>query len=64
MMKQITWDDQWIGYDDAETHAMKKSWANEQCFGGVMYWSIDFASGAGRYVLSQYVLSRERARRC
>ncbi|KAJ3547829.1 hypothetical protein NM208_g1311 [Fusarium decemcellulare] len=42
MMKQITWDDQWIGYDDEETFAEKKAWADGQCFGGTMIWSIDF----------------------
>ncbi|KAK8051637.1 glycoside hydrolase superfamily [Apiospora rasikravindrae] len=47
MMKQITWDDQWIGYDDEETIARKKAWADNQCFGGTMAWSIDFNSGAG-----------------
>ncbi|KAF2155198.1 glycoside hydrolase family 18 protein [Myriangium duriaei CBS 260.36] len=46
MMKQITWDDQWIGYDDAETHKLKRAWADSRCFGGVMYWSIDFYSVA------------------
>ena len=35
MMKQITWADQWIGYDD-ETIALKKAWADGQCFGGKM----------------------------
>ncbi|KAH6671248.1 glycoside hydrolase superfamily [Halenospora varia] len=49
MMKQITWGDQWIGYDDAETIKMKQDWADGQCFGGTMVWSVDFASGAGRY---------------
>ena len=47
-MKQITWDDQWIGYDDAETVAMKKKWASGYCFGGTMVWSVDFDSGTGR----------------
>ncbi|WZH40929.1 Chitinase [Fusarium acuminatum] len=42
MMKQITWDDQWIGYDDEETFADKKAWADGYCFGGTMVWSIDF----------------------
>ena len=42
MMKQITWDDQWIGYDDLETIANKKSWADKMCFGGTMIWSVDF----------------------
>ncbi|KAL8686698.1 MAG: hypothetical protein Q9218_006925 [Villophora microphyllina] len=47
MMKQITWDNQWIGYDDEETAAMKKKWASGYCFGGTMIWSIDFKSGNG-----------------
>lgn len=48
MMKQITWDDQWIGYDDEETFAAKKAVADSMCFGGTMVWSIDFqAVGSG-----------------
>jgi chitinase len=48
MMKQLTWDDQWIGYDDDETFAAKKAWANSRCFGGTMVWSIDFqVAGSG-----------------
>jgi chitinase len=47
MMKQITWADQWIGYDDADTIAMKKQFANNLCFGGTMAWSVDFNSGEG-----------------
>ncbi|CAG7560691.1 unnamed protein product [Fusarium equiseti] len=47
LMKQIAWDDQWIGYDDEETFAAKKAWADGFCFGGTMIWSIDFqASGS------------------
>ncbi|KAF1955249.1 glycoside hydrolase [Byssothecium circinans] len=45
IMKQISWDDQWIGYDDEETMAEKKKFANSQCFGGTMYWSVDFQPG-------------------
>lgn len=47
MMKQITWDDQWIGYDDAETIALKTAFADNLCFGGTMIWSIDSYSGIG-----------------
>ncbi|KAK5989970.1 Acidic mammalian chitinase [Cladobotryum mycophilum] len=47
MIMQITWLDQWIGYDNEETFALKKAWANGQCFGGTMYWSVDFNSGVG-----------------
>ncbi|MCJ1248162.1 hypothetical protein MMC30_005379 [Trapelia coarctata] len=46
-VKQITWDDQWIGYDDNDTFAMKLAFANSQCLGGTMIWSIDFDSGVG-----------------
>ncbi|KAI1269774.1 glycoside hydrolase superfamily [Xylariaceae sp. FL1019] len=44
MVKQLVFEDQWIGYDDDETIAMKKSWADGLCFGGTMVWSIDFDS--------------------
>jgi hypothetical protein len=47
MMKQLNWQDQWIGYDDEETVAMKKQFANNMCFGGTMAWSVDFNSGIG-----------------
>jgi chitinase len=48
MMKQITWDNQWIGYDDEETFAAKRAFADSLCFGGTMIWSIDFqATGSG-----------------
>lgn len=50
MMKQISWDNQWIGYDDTETIALKKQWASKLCFGGTMIWSVDFNSGIGRSV--------------
>lgn len=46
-MMELTWDDQWIGYDDESTIARKKAWADDQCFGGTMAWSVDFNSGAG-----------------
>ena len=47
MMKELTWSNQWIGYDDLETIAMKKQWASSHCFGGTMIWSVDLYSGAG-----------------
>ncbi|PSR80523.1 glycosyl hydrolases family 18-domain-containing protein [Coniella lustricola] len=47
MMKYLVWSDQWMGYDDLETIAMKKNWASEHCFGGTMIWSIDLYSGSG-----------------
>lgn len=50
MMKQISWGNQWIGYDDMDTIALKKQWASNMCFGGTMIWSVDFNSGVGRSV--------------
>lgn len=47
MMKSIQWADQWIGYDDEETVAMKKAWADDYCFGGTMAWSVDYVPAAG-----------------
>ena len=48
MVKQLSYDtDQWIGYDDEETFALKIQYADNACLGGTMIWSIDFDSGAG-----------------
>ncbi|KAL9037749.1 MAG: hypothetical protein Q9180_003547, partial [Flavoplaca navasiana] len=47
MAKQIFWGDQWVGFDDAETLALKTNWAAENCFGGSMIWSLDMESGQG-----------------
>ena len=44
MVKQITWDDQWIGYDDNQTITLKTQVADGLCFGGTMVWSVDFDS--------------------
>lgn len=50
MIKQIVWGgDQWMGYDDIDTIALKTQWANQNCLGGAAIWSIDFNSGPGRY---------------
>lgn len=47
MMKELVWDDQWMGYDDEKTHEMKRKFANDLCFGGTMAWSVDLNSGTG-----------------
>ncbi|KAF2256755.1 glycoside hydrolase family 18 protein, partial [Trematosphaeria pertusa] len=46
-VKQIAWDDQWVGYDDGETRALKIDYANEHCLGGTFIWAIDYDSGIG-----------------
>ncbi|KAK0649927.1 glycosyl hydrolases family 18-domain-containing protein [Cercophora newfieldiana] len=42
-MKYVTWGDRnWIGYDDPDTWEQKAQFADEYCFGGQAFWSIDF----------------------
>ena len=45
MMKQITWDDKWIGFDDEASILEKLNYANAHCFGGTMAWNVDLDSG-------------------
>ncbi len=52
---EITWDDQWIGFDNAISIAVKKEFANNMCFGGTMAWSVDFDSGDGSISSVGYV---------
>ncbi|KAI2464656.1 glycosyl hydrolases family 18-domain-containing protein [Annulohypoxylon bovei var. microspora] len=41
-VKWVTWNsNQWISYDDDDTFAQKKSFANDRCLGGMMVWAID-----------------------
>ncbi|KAF5574913.1 glycoside hydrolase family 18 [Fusarium subglutinans] len=44
-MKELVFDNQWIGYDDRETIELKREFANNYCFGGLMAWSVDFEPG-------------------
>lgn len=39
-VKVITWDDQWVAYDDADTYKQKADFARSECLGGVMVWAI------------------------
>lgn len=48
MQKYATWgDDQWMGYDDADTLALKLTWADGLCLGGAVFWALDNNGGAG-----------------
>ena len=41
-VKWITWNnDQWVSYDDTDTFAKKKDFANSRCLGGLMVWAVD-----------------------
>ncbi|KAL4795046.1 glycoside hydrolase superfamily [Aspergillus venezuelensis] len=39
-VKVVTWDDQWVSYDDRETFKMKAELARSQCLSGLMVWAI------------------------
>lgn len=46
MQKYATWGDQWIGYDDGDTLALKMAWADGLCMGGAMFWTLDNDGGS------------------
>ncbi|KAF2714297.1 glycoside hydrolase family 18 protein [Pleomassaria siparia CBS 279.74] len=48
MVKYFTYQGKsWVGYDDAETYAMKEGIADSYCLGGIMIWSVDFDDETG-----------------
>jgi chitinase len=48
MVKYFTYaGNSWVGYDDAETYALKEAFANDRCLGGIMIWSVDFDDETG-----------------
>lgn len=49
MSKHISWDDQWIGFDDEETLAQKTQWAENHCFGGTLI-NVDSHDSGGTLV--------------
>ncbi|KAF2828249.1 glycoside hydrolase [Ophiobolus disseminans] len=44
---EVTWDDQWISFDDANTLGKKLELANDRCLGGTALWAIDYATCPG-----------------
>ncbi|GIC89051.1 uncharacterized protein Aud_005452 [Aspergillus udagawae] len=48
-VKVAAWDDQWVGYDDADTFQLKADFARSQCLGGVMVWAISHDLLDGTY---------------
>ena len=46
--KQLFFANQWLSYDDAETIALKKSFADERCMSGTAIWALDYDSCDGR----------------
>jgi GH18 family chitinase len=43
-VKEVTWDDQWIGYDDDETLQLKTQLANNRCLGGTALWALSYGA--------------------
>ncbi|KAI0437594.1 hypothetical protein F4803DRAFT_537994 [Xylaria telfairii] len=42
MVKWVTWNNnQWVSYDDDDTFAQKRDFANMRCLGGTMVWAMD-----------------------
>ncbi|EDU43712.1 ChiA Chitinase [Pyrenophora tritici-repentis] len=46
-VKEIAWDDQWVGYDDPETLGMKLQLADKHGLSGTALWAIDFDCNGG-----------------
>lgn len=53
IIKEITYEDQWLSYDDEETMALKTQWADQHCMGGSVAWSIDLLTDPGMSVFYQ-----------
>ncbi|KAK2846372.1 hypothetical protein FQN49_005786, partial [Arthroderma sp. PD_2] len=49
MVKIVSWDDQWVTYDDEQTLAMRTAYARKRCLGGVMVWAISHDTSKGDY---------------
>ncbi|XP_055869384.1 putative chitinase 1 [Biomphalaria glabrata] len=45
----VTYDDQWIGFDDVRSVAVKVKWAVRHRLGGIMFWSLDLDDFTGEY---------------
>jgi hypothetical protein len=48
-VKVVTWQKQWVSYDDEETLQMKVDRAGERCLGGVMVWAISHDTKDAKY---------------
>lgn len=56
-IKEISWEDQWIGFDDNETLGMKLGLANYRCLGGTALWAIDYQICDTRQVISSTLIT-------
>jgi hypothetical protein len=44
---EVTWDDQWMSWDDSNTFGKKAELANDRCLGGTALWALDYSTCAG-----------------
>ncbi|RVD89613.1 Glycoside hydrolase family 18 [Arthrobotrys flagrans] len=51
MIKELKWDDQWMGYDDDETINMKLGVANDLCLGGSMVCNPNIVTTGDSFVV-------------
>ncbi|KAK7962737.1 uncharacterized protein PG986_003562 [Apiospora aurea] len=50
-VKWISWDDQWVSYDDGQTIAQKLDFASCLCLGGKLIWAVDLDDTKGTSTL-------------
>lgn len=48
-VKVISWDNQWVAYDDPDTFKLKTDFARSQCLGGVMVWAVSHDTEDGMF---------------
>ncbi|OOQ88035.1 hypothetical protein PEBR_14680 [Penicillium brasilianum] len=53
----LTWDDQWVTYDDEKTLQLKIEFAQSECLGGVMVWALTHDTADAKYSESLSTLS-------
>jgi len=53
-MMQISYGNQFVAYDDEYTFYLKKQFADANCMGGTMMWSIDLDNGLAKYVIALF----------
>jgi GH18 family chitinase len=51
-VKAVSWDNQWVAYDDAQTIQMKVEFARSQCLGGLMVWAITHDMDDARFSIA------------
>jgi GH18 family chitinase len=44
-----TYDDQWVGFDNQRSIALKVKWASSMSLGGTMLWTLDFDDYTGQF---------------